>query len=128
MPQFVFFFVFAAALFAADMPARAETLAGSWSGGGAVHYSDRRERAKCHATFSRVSGTLYRMSASCATPSGRVDQTASVNRVGKNVYAGSFHNKQYNVSGSIQIRLSGSTQHVNLRGSVGGATFKLRRR
>ncbi len=128
MPLFAFLFVFAAALFAADTPARAETLAGSWSGGGAVHYSDRRERAKCRATYSRVSGTFYRMSASCATPSGRVDQTATLNRVGKNVYAGSFYNKQYNVSGSIQVRLSGNTQQVNLRGSVGGGSFKLRRR
>ncbi len=128
MPLLAYLFAFAAVLIVADTPAKAESLAGRWSGGGQVHYSHTSERAKCNATFTRASGTLYRMTASCATPSGRVEQTATLNRVGKNAYAGVFHNSQYNVSGSIHVRLSGNTQQVQLRGNVGGGTFKLRRR
>lgn len=128
MPLFAFLFAFAAAVFAAGTSAKADTLTGSWSGGGTVHYSSTHERAKCRATYSRVSGTLFRMSASCATPSGRVDQSATLNRVGKNSYAGVFHNNQYNITGSIHVRLRGNTQQVRLRGSVGGGDFKLRRR
>lgn len=129
MPMLAFLLAFATALFATDMSAKADTLSGSWAGGGSVHYSETRERARCRATFSRVSGTLYRMNASCATPSGRVDQSATVNRVGNNEYAGNFHNSQYNVSGSIHIRLQGNTQYVKLSGAgAGGGTFKLRRR
>lgn len=128
MPLLAFLLAFAVAMFAVDTSARADTLSGSWAGGGSVHYSNTHERAKCHAKFSRVSGTLYRMSATCATASGRVDQSAMVNRVGNNEYAGNFHNNQYNISGSIHIRLRGNSQQVRLRGSVGGGDFKLRRR
>lgn len=128
MPLIAFVIAFATALFAADSSARADSLSGSWSGNGSVHYSQTRERAKCRANYSRVSGTLYRMTASCATPSGRVDQTATVNRVGDNEYSGSFHNSQYNVSGSIYIKLRGSSQSVHLSGSGGGSgSFQLRR-
>jgi len=123
MPLLAFLFAFAAALFATG------SLSGSWSGGGSVHYSNKRERARCRATYSHVSGTLYRMSASCSTPSGHVNQTATVNRVGNNEYAGNFHNSQYNVSGSIHIRLRGKSQSVSLNGgSLGGGNIKLTRR
>ncbi|MGD9669152.1 MAG: hypothetical protein AB7U75_08840 [Hyphomicrobiaceae bacterium] len=128
MPLLAFLFAFAAALFTAQSQAKADTLSGSWAGGGSVHYADTRERARCRATFSRVSGTLYRMNASCATASGRVDQTATVNRVGNNEYAGSFHNSQYNVTGSIHIRLRGNTQYVSLSSGGGGGNFQLSRR
>lgn len=128
MPLLTFLFAFAVALFAADAPAMADSLSGSWSGNGSVRYADTRERAKCRANYSRVSGTLYRMTASCATASGRVDQTATLNRVGNNEYAGSFHNAQYNVSGSIHVQLRGNSQSVNLSGSGGSGSFQLRRR
>ncbi len=129
MPLLTFIFAFAVALFAVDGSAKADMLAGSWSGSGSVHYSQTRERAKCRANYSRVSGTLYRMYASCATASGRVDQTATLNRVSDGVYAGSFHNSQYNVAGSIRVKLSGNSQIVSLSGNGGGSgSFKLRRR
>lgn len=130
MPFLAYLVAFATVFLSVDVsPARAETLSGAWSGGGSVVYSQTRERARCKARFSRVSGTLYRMSASCATPSGRVDQTAMVNRVGKNHYAGKFRNQQYNVTGSISIKLRGSTQYVRLTGDGGGSgSFKMRKR
>lgn len=108
--------------------ALADRLSGSWTGGGSVEYADTREKARCRANFTRVSGTLYRMSASCATPSGRVDQIATVNRVGDGEYAGDFRNTQYNVTGSIYLRLRGDSQYVKLTGAGGGSgTFKLHR-
>ena len=129
MPLLTFFIAFAVALVAVDSPAKADTLAGSWSGSGSVQYSQTRERAKCRASYSRVSGTLYRMNASCATASGRVDQTATLNRVGDGEYAGSFHNSQFNVTGSIRVKLSGNAQFVRLSGNGGGSgSFKLRKR
>lgn len=129
MPVLAFIFAFVAALFTVESSAMADTLSGSWTGSGSVHYSQTRERARCRANYSRVSGTLYRMSASCATPSGRVDQTATLNRVGDGVYAGSFHNSQYNVTGSIRVKLSGNSQYVSLSGNGGGSgSFQLRRR
>ncbi len=129
MPLLVYFLVFATAMFAADTSsANADVLSGSWVGGGSVHYSQTRERARCRAQYSRVSGTLYKMTASCATPSGRVDQTATLNRVGENQYAGSFHNSQYNVSGSIRVTLRGNSQSVSLNGDGGGSgSFSLTR-
>lgn len=129
MPVLAFILAVAAAVIATNTQARADTLAGSWSGSGSVHYSQTRERARCRARYSRVSGTLYRMSATCATPSGRVDQTATLNRVGDGEYSGSFHNSQYNVTGSIYVKLRGNSQHVSLSGSGGGrGSFSLRRR
>ncbi|MCB1506132.1 MAG: hypothetical protein KDJ47_14235 [Hyphomicrobiaceae bacterium] len=129
MPHLAFLIALTTALFALDATAAsADSLSGSWSGSGSVHYADTREKARCRADYSRVSGTLYRMTASCATPSGRVDQTATVNRVGDNEYAGSFQNSQYNVTGSIYIKLRGNSQSVHLRGNGSSGSFQLRRR
>lgn len=128
MPQLFYIVAFIAAALAFDAePARADGLAGSWSGSGSVRYSDTREKARCRASYARVSGSMYRMSATCATPSGRVDQTATVNRVGNNQYAGTFHNSQYNVSGSIYVSLRGNSQSVRLSSNGGEGSFNLKR-
>lgn len=116
-----------APLFLADVSAAAQSLAGTWSGGGSVFYGETRERASCRARFSG-SGSSFSMTAACATQSGRVDQSASVHRVGPNRYAGSFYNSQYGISGSISISVSGSSMSVNLAGSSGGGRLKLRRK
>lgn len=112
---------------ASAIPADAASLSGSWSGGGRVQYGDTRERASCRARFSR-SGSAFSMSAACATPSGRVDQSAEVYQIGPNRYAGSFFNSQYGVSGSISISVSGNSMSVSLSGGSGGAYLKLSRR
>lgn len=105
----------------------AESLSGGWSGGGKVHYGDTRERASCRARFSKTGGATYSMSASCATPSGRVDQSGSVHSVGGNRYAGSFFNSQFGVSGSISISVSGGSMSVSLSSGSGGGSLKLHR-
>src|SRR5262245_929646 len=79
-------------------PAMAQSLEGSWSGGGSVAFaSGQHERAKCRAHYRRSSGNAYVVVATCATPSGRATQTATVRRVGGNSYQGQFHNSEYNV-------------------------------
>ena len=67
------------------------------------------------------------MSASCATSSAKVDQTAQLTKVGANSYVGSFFNQQYNTGGSIRITVSGRTGSVSLSGEAGRAFFSLRK-
>jgi hypothetical protein len=106
-------------------PARLE---GSWSGGGAVHLPNgAQERARCRARYNRASRTVYTLNAVCATPSGRVAQTASLQRTGANSFAGSFYNAEYGVSGSIYVTLRGNTQRVTLTSSAGSASLRLSR-
>lgn len=101
-------------------------LAGSWSGGGSVAFaSGASEKARCRAKFSRAGGSSYRMSATCATSSARVAQTANLKKVGANSYVGSFHNPEYNISGSIRITVSGKSQNVSLSSDVGSASLRL---
>jgi hypothetical protein len=107
--------------------AGAESLSGGWSGGGKVFYGGTREKASCRARFSKTGGSSYSMSASCATPSGRVDQSASIHSVGANRFSGSFHNSQYGVSGSISISVSGGSMSVSLSGDGGGGSLRLHR-
>jgi hypothetical protein len=104
------------------------SLEGSWHGGGSVAFaSGQRERAECRARYQRASGTSYTLTATCATPSGRATQTATVRRVGSNTYQGQFHNNEYNVSGTISVTVGGNRQSVRLTSDSGSASFELRR-
>ncbi len=119
-----------AATFAVSMTtvpeARSEGLSGSWSGGGIVTYaSGQRERARCHAHYSD-GGSFVSVSATCATSSGSVSQSANLRRVGANSYAGSFFNSEYNTTGSIRVTVRGNSQSVSLRSSSGSADLSLR--
>jgi hypothetical protein len=110
--------------------AQAQTagLEGSWRGGGSVSFaSGQTERAQCRAQFRRASGNSYTLTATCATPSGRATQTATVRQVGGNSYQGRFHNSEYDVSGSIFITVAGNRQSVRLTGEAGSASIELRR-
>ena len=111
-------------------PGRAEpgSLEGSWSGGGAVRLPNgAQERARCRARYSRASRIVYTANAVCATPSGRVAQTARLQRTGANSFAGTFYNPEYGVSGSIYVTVRGNTQRVTLTSSAGSASLRLRR-
>jgi hypothetical protein len=104
-------------------------LEGSWSGGGEVAFAvtGSRERARCRAHYTRRSKDSYAMNASCATASGKADQTATVHRVGENRYRGSFHNPAYDISGTIFVVVNGNSQSVRLTSSSGSALFRLSR-
>jgi hypothetical protein len=111
--------------------ARAESgsLAGSWRGSGSIAFSSgTKERAHCRAYFAKTGATSYRMSATCATASAKVDQSAKLTKVGARTYVGSFYNEQYNTGGRIHITVSGRRQSVHLSGEAGSADFLLRKR
>lgn len=104
------------------------SLVGSWSGGGSIAFaSGSKERARCRAHFAKTGASSYVMSATCATASAKVDQSATLYRSGANSYTGSFFNQQYNTGGSIRITVSGRTQSVRLSGEAGTAFFSLRK-
>jgi hypothetical protein len=67
------------------------------------------------------------VTATCATPSGRATQTATLRQVGGNTYQGQFHNAEYDVTGTISVIVSGNRQSVRLSGDAGSAAFELRR-
>lgn len=105
--------------------AQSASLDGAWSGSGKVTFpSGSIESARCRVRYSRESSSTYVATASCATASGRVDQSASLERTSGNTYRGSFYNAQFGLSGSIKVVVTGSSQSVLLDG--GGATATLR--
>ena len=108
--------------------AQSASLDGSWSGSGKVTLpSGAEESAKCRVSYSRESKSSYSADASCATASGRVNQTANLRQTGSNSYSGSFHNSEYGISGSIHVTVSGSSQSVSLNGGGASASLSLRR-
>jgi hypothetical protein len=110
--------------------ARAESgsIIGSWSGSGSIAFSSgSKERARCRAHFAKTGATSYAMTATCATASAKVDQTATLYRTGARSYSGTFFNQQYNTGGKIRITVSGRRQTVRLSGEAGTAFFSLRK-
>lgn len=105
------------------------SLEGSWSGGGSVTFfsSGGAEQARCRARYSRVSNVTYALSATCATASARASQTATLRKISENTYRGSFHNAEYDVSGSIYVVVRGNSQSVTLTSAQGGGKFQLSR-
>lgn len=109
--------------------AEAVTLVGTWSGNGSISFaSGTKEGAKCRAHFAKTGATSYIMSATCATSSAKVDQSAELTKVGANSYVGSFFNEQYNTGGQIRITVNGRSQSVRLSGDAGTAVFNLSKR
>jgi hypothetical protein len=118
--------LFASFLWLPQAKGEGVSLAGAWSGGGTVIYSSgERERARCTAHYSG-GGARITVTATCATPSGSVSQTASLRKTGANSYSGTFFNSQFNVSGSIHVTVHGNTQSVSLRSGSGSASLTLR--
>ncbi|MDX2157204.1 MAG: hypothetical protein SFW09_11905 [Hyphomicrobiaceae bacterium] len=104
------------------------SLEGSWSGGGQIVFpSGESERARCRASFRRQGGDSFGMSATCATASARVQQSAEVTRVSGNRFRGEFFNQEYGISGSIRITVQGNSLNASLSGGGGSAQFSLSR-
>ena len=103
-------------------------IAGSWSGGGSVSFpSGSLEKARCRATYNKIGTSSYSVNATCATPSGKVAQTANVKRVSANSFAGSFFNADYNLNGTIHVSVQGNSQNVTLSSSTATASLRLSR-
>lgn len=112
----------------AATPALADVdLAGSWRGSGTVRFSSgATEQARCRATFSPSGKRAYDVSATCASQSGTVSQTAFVRGRGSS-YRGTFYNPEFDTSGRIQISVSGGSQVVRLTSDKGSAVIRLSR-
>jgi hypothetical protein len=130
------FLVTALALAGLPHGAKAETakkpavagLAGSWSGGGSVSFaSGAKEQARCRARYLPAGKNSYTVNATCATASGKAAQTATVRQVGENVYAGSFYNTDYAISGTVHIVVRGSSQTIRLVSDSASAVITLSR-
>lgn len=107
--------------------AQSPPIAGAWQGSGTVTLSSgNTERVRCRATFSAV-GAGATMSATCATPSTNVRQTAELTRVTPTRYVGDFHNADYNISGNIRIVINGNSMTAQLAGGGGSAFLNLSR-
>ncbi len=105
-----------------------DLLAGLWTGGGTVTYaSGDRERARCRAHYVPRTGRRVSVTATCATPSGSVSQTALLAKTGEGRYSGRFFNEQFSVTGSIQVVVKGGSQLVRLMSSSGSALLTLSR-
>lgn len=114
-------------LAAVPINGHAADLAGNWKGGGTVRFSSgATEHARCRATFSPSGKAAYDVSATCATQSGTVSQTAFIRGTG-NSFRGTFYNPEYDTSGRIQISVSGRSQTVRLTSTKGSAVIRLSR-
>ena len=103
-------------------------LAGSWRGKGTISLaSGAREQATCRAEYRRRANEGYVVRAICATPSGRAEQTAALQRVSANTYRGTFYNREYGISGTIYVRISGNTHTARLTSEAGSASLRFRR-
>ena len=108
--------------------ASATELAGTWSGGGSVSFlRGSNEKARCRATYVKKSPVAYGVTATCATPSGRVTQTARLKKAGPNSYSGSFYNADYDTSGTFYVSVRGNSQNVSVNATKGSARMTLRR-
>jgi hypothetical protein len=128
--QCVMGLLFGVALLAMSDPTQAEptALEGSWRGVGTLTLTwGVKQPARCLADYKRTSETSYTLRAVCNTASTRVAQTATLYLVGENRYRGSFHNKDYNISGTIHLVVRSSKQSVVLRSDVASASFTLSR-
>ena len=63
----------------------------------------------------------------CATASVRVSQSASLSRLTSTTYSGEFFNTEFNISGSIRIRMQGNKLNASLNGGGATAQFVLGR-
>ena len=115
-----------ASCFGLAAPASAVELDGAWNGGGSIVFgSGSKENARCRVQYSRRSSNSYDANAVCATASAKVSQTAVLRKVGENTYSGTFHNSEYNLSGTISVIVRGNAQSVQLSSSSASASLRL---
>ena len=124
-----FLSVAALVLGAVTLPAvsvQADGFAGLWRGSGYVNPAEgQRERVRCRVVYRRLSADRYGVTARCATQAVNIDQSGEIRRTGRNSYAGSFYNMEYNVRGRIRVRVSGNRQSVTLSSPQGSGRLTL---
>ena len=89
--------------------------------------SGNKERAHCRAHYSRAGSSSNELNASCATASGKAFSNSNRAPNGPHRFGGSFHNAEYNISGTIRIAVHGNSQSVTLAGDSIWAPLSLSR-
>ena len=108
--------------------AESASLDGSWRGTGTVSFFlGTTEHTRCRASYTHTSETSYSVTAVCMTSSGKAAQTAILRLNGENRYIGNFHNREYNVSGTISVVVRGATQFVTLTSDTASGSMTLTR-
>ena len=109
--------------------AYAGPLDGNWSGSGYVKPADgQRESVRCRVSYSAQGSSVVAVSATCASASNTIHQTGQLSMVNPNRYVGDFYNSEYDISGRIQVSVSGSSQTVTFSGARGSGSLSLSRR
>lgn len=109
--------------------AYAVSLEGSWVGSGyAQPQSGQRERLRCRVRFGRINSKVYSVDAVCATTAARIRQTGQLIMVRPGLYVGDFVNHQYDISGRVRVRTSGSRQSVTFSSRAGHGSLSLHKR
>jgi hypothetical protein len=115
-------------IFTAPQQAVAQSLEGTWSGAGvAKPTSGQSERVRCRITYSREGQKVFDVAANCATTSVKFHQTGKLLMVSPTRFVGDFYNPEYDVSGRVRVKLSGSTQSVTFSGPKGTGSITLTR-
>jgi hypothetical protein len=83
-------------------------MAGGWSGGGRIVFSDGRdERIRCRASFADEAGAVLEQHLRCASDSYNFDIGSTVEARGDEI-RGTWNETTRNVSGQIDGRVSGN--------------------
>ena len=107
----------------------AELLQGSWGGRGYVKPSDgERQTVNCRVTYTPHGSNVVAVSATCSSETTTIHQTGQLSMVRPNRYVGDFHNSEYDISGRIQVSVSGSSQTVTFSSPRGSGSLSLSRR
>lgn len=110
-------------------PILAASINGTWSGNGYVQPSNgQRESVRCKVTYSQQTDKVFGVSAICASPSAKIRQTGEVLMVNENRYVGDFYNSEFDISGRVNVTISGSSQTVSFKSHSGHGSMSLNRR
>jgi len=112
-----------------ETAAGATSLEGVWSGSGVVNPKDGpRETVRCRLSYKQESEKVFGLTATCATPSRKIQQTGKLLKVGPTSYVGEFYNPGYDISGRVRVVVKGSTQTVTFQSAKGSGSVNLRKR
>jgi hypothetical protein len=102
------------------------SLAGNWSGGGTVHFSDNsNERLRCRASYDVLQGgNRLQLSIRCASPSYNFDLLGSAQDNNGQI-TGTWSEASLNVSGTLAGSAQGNQINVMARSQAFSATLGL---
>lgn len=113
-------------MFASAAQAAPSTLAGSWSGNGVAKPVDSEpEVVQCRAKYAESIGRTLEFDVTCSHTHGTFQQTGRVVDLGDNKYSGRIYNSQYNVTGDVNIVVSGNRQTISVKSPKGSANVTL---